>query len=240
MSQAELAERLNAVVPDGTEAVTGAHRGQGERRRGPRSLKFVSVLFMIFAGIALFVGSFIIWNTFTMIVTQRSREIALLRAIGATRRQVMRSLLVEAVVVGLGASAVGIALGRRRRQGAERADGRRGLQPAEHVAADRAAHRSGSRCSSALSSRSSRRWCRPVAPPRCCRSRRCASRPRAPSGRRCEARPGRSRARRGRCRRDALGAVRRGQHEALRARPGGSAGRRDDRRCRWRSVRSRR
>ena len=43
---------------------------------------------MIFAGIALFVGSFIIWNTFTMIVTQRSREIALLRAIGATRRQV--------------------------------------------------------------------------------------------------------------------------------------------------------
>ena len=57
---------------------------------------------MIFAGIALFVGSFIIWNTFTMIVTQRSREIALLRAIGATRRQVMRSLLLEAVVLGVG------------------------------------------------------------------------------------------------------------------------------------------
>ena len=56
-------------------------------------LKIVGILFMIFAGIALFVGSFIIWNTFTMIVTQRSREIALLRAIGATRRQVLRSLL---------------------------------------------------------------------------------------------------------------------------------------------------
>ena len=60
----------------------------------------VGILFMIFAGIALFVGAFIIWNTFTMIVTQRSREIALMRAIGATRRQVMRSLLLEAVLLG--------------------------------------------------------------------------------------------------------------------------------------------
>ena len=66
---------------------------------------------MIFAGIALFVGSFIIWNTFTMIVTQRSREIALLRAIGATRRQVMRSLLLEAVLLGVAASAIGVGLG---------------------------------------------------------------------------------------------------------------------------------
>ena len=94
VSQAELAERLNAVVPEG-------HRGRHRRTRSPRrtptpikeDLKIVGILFMIFAGIALFVGAFIIWNTFTMIVTQRSREIALLRAIGATRRQVMRSLL---------------------------------------------------------------------------------------------------------------------------------------------------
>jgi putative ABC transport system permease protein len=68
-------------------------------------------MFMIFAGIALFVGSFIIWNTFTMIVTQRTREIALLRAVGATRRQVKRSLLVEAALLGAIASAVGVALG---------------------------------------------------------------------------------------------------------------------------------
>ena len=74
-------------------------------------LKFVGILFMIFAGVALFVGSFIIWNTFTMIVTQRSRETALLRAIGATRRQVMRSLLLEAVMIGAAASTIGIALG---------------------------------------------------------------------------------------------------------------------------------
>ena len=65
----------------------------------------------MFAGIALFVGAFIIWNTFTMIVTQRSREIALLRAVGATRRQVLRGLIVEATVLGTAASALGIALG---------------------------------------------------------------------------------------------------------------------------------
>ncbi len=56
-------------------------------------------------------GAFIIWNTFTMTVSQRSREIALLRAIGARRRQVMTSLLVEALVLGLAASAIGIGLG---------------------------------------------------------------------------------------------------------------------------------
>jgi putative ABC transport system permease protein len=111
VSQAALAERLNAVVPKGTEAVTGHTVAKENADAVKEDLKVVGILFMIFAGIALFVGSFIIWNTFTMIVTQRSREIALLRAIGATRRQVMRSLLVEAFVVGVAASAVGVGLG---------------------------------------------------------------------------------------------------------------------------------
>ena len=111
VSQAELTKRLSAVVPEGTEAVTGKTVAQENSDAVQKDLKFVGILFMIFAGIALFVGSFIIWNTFTMIVTQRSREIALLRAIGATRRQVMRSLLLEAVLLGLAASAIGVGLG---------------------------------------------------------------------------------------------------------------------------------
>lgn len=111
VSQSELADRLTAVVPDGTEAVTGATVAQENSDAIAEDLSFVGILFMIFAGVALFVGSFIIWNTFTMIVTQRSREIALLRAIGATRRQVMGSLLLEALIVGFAASAVGVALG---------------------------------------------------------------------------------------------------------------------------------
>jgi putative ABC transport system permease protein len=105
-----------------------------------KDLKLVGILFMIFAGIALFVGSFIIWNTFTMIVTQRSREIALLRAIGATRRQVMRSLVLEALVVGAAASAVGLGLGLLVAKGLKVLMDVVGLQPAEHVAAGGAPH----------------------------------------------------------------------------------------------------
>jgi putative ABC transport system permease protein len=111
VSQVELAERLTAVVPDGTEAVTGATVSKENADAVKEEMKMVGILFMIFAGVALFVGAFIIWNTFTMIVTQRSREIALMRAIGATRRQVLRGLLVEAVVLGASASAIGVGLG---------------------------------------------------------------------------------------------------------------------------------
>jgi putative ABC transport system permease protein len=111
VSDAVLAQRLDSVVPKGSEAVTGAAVAKENADAVNKDLKFVSVLFLIFAGIALFVGSFIIWNTFTMIVTQRSREIALMRAVGATRRQIMRSLLSEALLLGVGSSAVGVALG---------------------------------------------------------------------------------------------------------------------------------
>src|SRR4051812_7736697 len=111
VTQTELAQLLSDALPRGVEAVTGATVAQENSDAIAEDLRFVGILFMIFAGVALFVGSFIIWNTFTMIVTQRSREIALLRAIGATRRQVMRSLLVEAFVIGAGASALGVALG---------------------------------------------------------------------------------------------------------------------------------
>jgi putative ABC transport system permease protein len=111
VSQRELARRLNAAVPRGTEAVTGAMVAKESADAIKNNLKFVRYLFLTFAGIALFVGSFIIWNTFTMVITQRSREIALLRAVGATRRQVLRSLLTEALLLGLGAAAIGVALG---------------------------------------------------------------------------------------------------------------------------------
>ena len=111
VSDKELAKRLDAAVPDSAEAVTGAHVAKENADAVDENLKIVTIMFMIFAGIALFVGSFIIWNTFTMIVTQRSREIALLRAVGATRRQVLKNLLGEALLLGVGASAVGVALG---------------------------------------------------------------------------------------------------------------------------------
>src|SRR5439155_5648353 len=60
---------------------------------------------------ALFVGAFIIFNTFSILVTQRTRELALLRALGATGKQVRRSVLAEAAIVGVAASAVGLVAG---------------------------------------------------------------------------------------------------------------------------------
>ncbi|MFC4784474.1 ABC transporter permease [Nocardioides sp. MAHUQ-72] len=111
VSQAELADRLSAVLPAGTEAVTGDAVAQENADAIKANFRIVGIVFGAFAGIALFVGSFIIWNTFTMTVTQRSREIALLRAIGARRRQVMTSLLMEAVLLGVAASAIGLGLG---------------------------------------------------------------------------------------------------------------------------------
>ncbi len=111
VTPAELVQRIDANLPKGAEAVTGATVVKESADAVNEDLKFVTIIFMIFAGIALFVGSFIIWNTFTMTITQRSREIALLRAIGATRRQVNRSLIIEALLLGVVASAAGIGLG---------------------------------------------------------------------------------------------------------------------------------
>ena len=74
VAPADLTQRINTVLPDGTEAVTGATVVKESTDAVNADLKVVTILFMIFAGIALFVGSFIIWNTFTMTITQRSRR----------------------------------------------------------------------------------------------------------------------------------------------------------------------
>jgi putative ABC transport system permease protein len=111
VTQAQLTALLSDVVPEGAEAMTGAAVAKENADAATQGLEIVGILFSIFAAIALFVGSFIIWNTFTMIVTQRSREIALQRAIGATRRQVLRALMTEALLIGAAASAFGVALG---------------------------------------------------------------------------------------------------------------------------------
>jgi putative ABC transport system permease protein len=111
ITDAVLAERIGKVLPHGLEAVTGATLAKESSQAIKNQFAFLSVLFLTFAGVALFVGSFIIWNTFTMIVSQRTREIALTRAIGASRRQVIGNLLAEAGLLGVVASAVGVGLG---------------------------------------------------------------------------------------------------------------------------------
>ncbi len=69
---------------------------------------FIRTALLVFGGIALFVGAFVIYNTFSITVAQRTRELALLRMIGATRRQVLRSVVLEAAVIGLIASLLGL------------------------------------------------------------------------------------------------------------------------------------
>src|SRR5262249_2739713 len=74
-------------------------------------LGVLTTFFAAFAGVAMFVGAFVIWNTFSIMIGQRSRQLALLRALGAGRGQVFRSVLAEAALVGAAGAAAGAVLG---------------------------------------------------------------------------------------------------------------------------------
>lgn len=109
VTQTELARRVSAVLPPGAEAITGAQLSQNQRSAIDQDfLDFFNWFLLIFAGIALLVATFSIYNTFSILAAQRTRESALLRALGASRRQVMGASLVEMLVVGLCSSAVGL------------------------------------------------------------------------------------------------------------------------------------
>lgn len=94
------------------EVVTGAELTRQDQQAVAESLSFFYVFMWIFAAIGVFVGAFIINNIFSITVAQRTQEMALLRAIGADRRQVLRNVLLEAAIVGAVATGVGLALGR--------------------------------------------------------------------------------------------------------------------------------
>ncbi|GAA1622133.1 ABC transporter permease [Georgenia ruanii] len=107
----DLRADVAAVLPAGTEALTGeklAEEGSAAVREG---LGVFTKVLLAFAGVSLLVGSFVIWNTFNVIVAQRRREVALLRAVGAKRSQVLGGLIVEAGVIGLVSSGLGLAAG---------------------------------------------------------------------------------------------------------------------------------
>ena len=111
VSPDELATSITTTLPSGYEAITGASAATQQQEQVNTGLGFLRTFFLIFGFVALFVGAFIIFNTFNIVVTQRSRELALFRALGASRRQVLTSILVESAVVGLVASIVGVGLG---------------------------------------------------------------------------------------------------------------------------------
>ncbi|MFG2880283.1 ABC transporter permease [Streptomyces sp. NPDC048337] len=94
-----------------TKAQTGAALADEQAKQVAKGMSNMNQMLLAFAGIALFVGVFLIYNTFTMLVTQRTKELALLRAVGANRGQVMRSVLAEALVVGLLSAVIGLVSG---------------------------------------------------------------------------------------------------------------------------------
>jgi putative ABC transport system permease protein len=111
-SQSALKAELDKALPSHlVETTTGKQLADDQAKTIADSMSSLKQSLLVFAGIALFVGTFIIANTFTMLVAQRTRELALLRAVGASRRQVTRSVLIEAFAVGAIAGVAGLAAG---------------------------------------------------------------------------------------------------------------------------------
>ncbi|MEV6481721.1 FtsX-like permease family protein [Streptomyces sp. NPDC051576] len=112
ISQRQLVDRLTPVLPKGVEAITG--QASAQENTDMISSQFLSIFttfLLVFSGIALLVATFSIHNTFAIVIAQRTRENALLRAIGASRRQVTAATVTEASVVAVTASAAGLAGG---------------------------------------------------------------------------------------------------------------------------------
>ena len=113
VSDEKLAQAINAVIPSSykTETLTGAEITKETQDQIGSALSFFNILLSTFSYIALGVGSFVIYNVFSISAAQRQRENALLRAIGASKKQVTRAMLIESVVVGLFGSAIGLFAG---------------------------------------------------------------------------------------------------------------------------------
>jgi putative ABC transport system permease protein len=111
VSQQQLVSNLKRALPPGTEALTGAAAIKEQQDQFQKALSIFGKFFLIFAVVALVVGAYIILNTFAITVAQRTRENGLLRALGASRRQVLASVLIEALAVGVIAALLGLAAG---------------------------------------------------------------------------------------------------------------------------------
>lgn len=106
-----LIDRIGPILPKGVEVIDARLAAEQQLEGFKQALGFINTFLLVFGAVSLFVGSFLIQNTFRIIVTQRTRELALLRAIGATRAQVIRMVLTEAALVSLTASALGVLAG---------------------------------------------------------------------------------------------------------------------------------
>ncbi|MBI5157393.1 MAG: ABC transporter permease [Acidimicrobiia bacterium] len=103
--------QIASFLPEDAEVITGQDQSENDLAEFGQGLGFINTILLVIAGVAVFVGAFLIQNTFRIIVAQRTRELALLRAVGATSRQVTVMVVIEALAVGVIASIVGIGAG---------------------------------------------------------------------------------------------------------------------------------
>jgi len=111
VSEAQVADQVKPLLPASAQVETGAQAGEAAAQETNDGLAFLQYFLLAFAAIALIVGSFVIFNTLSMTVAQRVRELATLRTLGASRKQVFRSVVLEGFVTGLVAAVVGLFLG---------------------------------------------------------------------------------------------------------------------------------
>jgi putative ABC transport system permease protein len=111
VSDAQLLSQIRPLLTATTQVKTAAAQASSDSKDTQAGMAFIRVFLIGFGGIALFVGSFVIANTLAITVAQRLRELATLRTLGASRRQVMGSVMLEALVVGLIGSIIGLFLG---------------------------------------------------------------------------------------------------------------------------------
>jgi putative ABC transport system permease protein len=111
ITQAELKQRVTAEVGDAVLVRTGEEETTQETQDLSEILSFLTIGLLVFGLIALLVGAFVIFNTFTITVAQRTREFGMLRTIGASRKQILRAVVLEALLIGLVGSALGLLAG---------------------------------------------------------------------------------------------------------------------------------
>src|SRR3954466_12459859 len=111
VTPAKLRDQLKTALPNTVNVRTGQEQAHKQSDDIKSNLSFLTTLLLAFAGISLFVGAFIIFNTFSITVTQRMREFALLRTLRASRGQVMRSVITEGLTIGVLGSVIGLAFG---------------------------------------------------------------------------------------------------------------------------------
>ena len=167
-SAAELVKAVQPLVPNNLEVNDSAAQAKEDAAELDEGMGMIRKVLLGFAGIALLVGAFVIFNTLSITVAQRTREFATLRTLGASRKQVMRSVVLEGLVIGLVASRDRARARSRTLQGHDRAVQRTRSRPARRLDGARNRGRSSCRCCWAPASRC---W-----PASCPRSGRRASR----------------------------------------------------------------